>query len=56
VRGRRTAFEDNAQRRVRPEVSAARKLLSGGVGTLRQAVILSEILGPPASMKDRAEE
>jgi hypothetical protein len=31
------------------EVTAVRKLLAGGSASLRQAVILQEILGPPAS-------
>lgn len=50
---RLTSFAgDGRARGLSPDVAAARKLLSGGPATLRQAVILTEVLGPPASMKD----
>lgn len=53
VGSRLTSFAGEERARgFTPDVAAARKLLTGGPRTLRQAVILTEVLGPPSSMKD----
>jgi len=34
------------------EIARVRNLLAGGGGSLRQAVILQELLGPPAALRE----
>ena len=38
--------------RLGPDAAAARALLHGSTSNLRQAVILHEVLGPPASLRE----
>lgn len=38
--------------RVDPDVAAARGMVRGGPSALRRAIILSEVLGPPVSMRE----
>lgn len=53
VRDRVTAYAADARARVRSEVTEVRRVLrSGNAGSLRKAVMLSEILGPPAALRD----
>lgn len=48
-----TVSEADARARVRSEVTEVRRLLrSGSSGSLRKAVILGEVLGPPAALKE----
>lgn len=49
----RISVLDSAPVRVttNPDVVAVRRMLAGGPGSLRQAVMLTEVLGPPASVR-----
>ena len=51
---RRTPLDRPGQSRVRPsaDIQAVREMLcAGGASALRRAVILEEVLGPPAAMR-----
>jgi hypothetical protein len=43
--------DEAARRRPSPEVAEARRMLGQGASALRRAVILDEVLGPPAAMR-----
>jgi hypothetical protein len=54
VQERLTRLDTPADHRAAPDpdVLEARAMLTGGRSALRRAVILSEVLGPPVSMRE----
>lgn len=51
MKGRLTHLDEAAAPPVRRDVRAALRIVSGGPASLRKAVLLSEILGPPAALR-----